>query len=228
MSSPIVVAFGYKARHGKDTAVRAILESRSHLYDIRRYAFADALKREYTSSIEMVGGSVLDLMNQMRVTHHLPEWVQYELDADMTDPLCPYGKHRAFLQWWGTEYRRYQDPFYWIKKTAQQIEKDNPQFALISDMRFINEMLWVKAVGGFTVKVQRKGFEAPGAGHVSEHELDGKTFDWEIHHADGNLAELTEDASGVFDQVVQTLNPEVPELADDYEGGPGAITPSHL
>lgn len=227
MSSPIVVAFGYKARHGKDTAVRAILESRSHLYDIRRYAFADALKREYTKSIEMVGGNVLDLMNQMRITHHLPDWVQYELDADMTDPMCPYGKHRKFLQWWGTEYRRYQDPFYWIKKTAQQIEKDNPQFALISDMRFVNELLWVKAVGGFTVKVQRKGFEAPGAaGHVSERELDGRPFDWEIHHE--TLDELQADAPGVFDLVVSTLNPDMPSFEGDNEAVAGAPTPSHL
>src|SRR5271156_4899474 len=42
----LLIGFGYKARRGKDTAISAILEARSHLRDIRRYAFADALRDE--------------------------------------------------------------------------------------------------------------------------------------------------------------------------------------
>lgn len=203
----LLIGFGYKARSGKDTAVQAIIDARSSQYDVRRYAFADELKREYTEACKQAG-SAFELINQMRVTHNLPDWVQYEFGSDMTDPLCPFGKQRALLQWWGTEYRRAQDPFYWVKLLHKRLLEERPAVALISDLRFPNEALYIKANKGYTVEVQREGYEDFAASqHPSEHLLSMYTFDIRIKANDGDVEQLKTDAIAVFDLVVEWNTP---------------------
>lgn len=193
-------------RQGKDTAVQAIIKARNGKYDIRRYGFADAVKEEYTEACKEAG-SAWDLMQGMRVTHNLPDWVQYDFAAPMDDPLCPYGKQRTFLQWWGTEYRRAQDSCYWVRSLAKKIDKDKPQFALLSDVRFPNEAAFVKLAGGFTVKVTRAGYTNP-SDHPSEHMLDGYEFDFQLNGVDGDRAGLEGLAVSFFDWLVECLDPK--------------------
>jgi hypothetical protein len=188
----IIIGFGYKARHGKDTAVKAIVEARAELYDVRRYAFADELKRE---------ASQLD-QYEWCLRHGIP----YDENPAMDDPLCQTkdGKQRAFLQWYGTEYRRAKDPYYWVKRLAARIAAEKPQVALISDMRFKNEFFWVKSQDGYTVKVSRHGYHdsSMNNAHPSEVDLDGIDFDYEITCLDGEVDQLRKDAVTVFDMIV--------------------------
>jgi hypothetical protein len=140
----------------------------------------------------------------------LPNWVQYDPNPDMSDPLCPMGKQRTLLQWWGTEYRRKNDPFYWVKKLKHTLDKDKPRVAIITDVRFKTEYFFVKINGGFTVKIVRTGFQLSdpvARNHVSEHELDDETFDYVIEVEDGNLPELQRDAVTVFDMIADTFTP---------------------
>lgn len=206
----LIIAFGYKARHGKDTAVKTIIEARGNEFDVRRYAFADELKREYTNAVEALmrdkGLSAQDAVRELC----MDAGVEYEPNPDMTDPLCPYGKPRKLLQWWGTEYRRAQDPYYWVKKLRDRLRLEKPQIALISDLRFKNEKDWVLAESGFTVSVNRHGFDdgSTNPTHISENELDGQKFDYEIHVPDGNLDELKKDALFVFDHIINSFSAE--------------------
>lgn len=204
----LLIGLGYQARHGKDTVAKAILEARGGQYDIRLYPFAAALKKEYTEACREAGGAY-QLIQRMRLTHNLPDWVQYEFDADMTDPLCPYGKQRALLQWWGTEYRRKQDPFYWTTKTTEAIQRDNPQVAIITDVRFPNEGLLIKAFKGYLVNVVREGYvDALASGHASEHAM--RSFPWDITLSakEGDLAQLKADAVELFDMIVDWETPK--------------------
>ena len=142
MIDSIVLGFGYKMKSGKDTAVAEIIKQRGLLnddtannaerYDIRRYAFADALKREVSSAAQAAGG-LENLINNLRP--QLPDWVQYEPGAE---------KPRLLLQWWGGDFRRGQDLEYWVRQLEQQIELEKPQFALLSDMRYLNEFNFCK------------------------------------------------------------------------------------
>jgi hypothetical protein len=117
----IVISFGHKMRHGKDTAIAAIVANRADKYDVRRYAFANPLKQEVNEGAEKAGG-MEQFITQLRSTHNLPEWVTYDPNPDMSDPLCPLGKQRTLLQWWGTEYRRASDSYYWVKKLYRTIQ----------------------------------------------------------------------------------------------------------
>jgi hypothetical protein len=214
----LIIGFGHKARRGKDTAVQAIIDARGSKYDIRRYAFADELKREYTQRVETI--CALNQCTPQEAVQELCAWakVEYDPNPDMTDPLCPYGKQRKLLQWWGTEYRRAQDHDYWVNKLFVTIEHDRPQVALITDMRFYNEMFKVKEKRfdrvGFCVRMDRTGFEeAAAVGHRSEQELDSapvgdpRGYDFGITVNDGDVQALKDSVVTLFDMIVDFLRP---------------------
>jgi hypothetical protein len=98
---------------------------------------------------------------------------------------------RRILQWWGTEYRRAQDPDYWTKawgrKAGQYPLSD--QHILVDDVRFINELEVIKAHGGLIVKIERPGFLGAN-NHASETSLDGFTAWDAVVVNDGTLAEF--------------------------------------
>jgi hypothetical protein len=196
----ILVAFGHKARHGKDTAVKAIIDKFGSQYDIRRYSFADGIKRE------------LEGLNQFEICWR--NGIKFDSDPDMTDPLCPKGKQSALLQYWG-QMKREEDPFYWVNKLRASIAADQPQIALISDMRALNELLYVKSMRGYTVKVTRQGFVdlSRDPNHVSETALDRVEFDYEISVLEGQVEQLKLDACEIFQMIVDAQQPNVDAIA---------------
>jgi hypothetical protein len=210
----IVISFGHKMRHGKDTAIAAIVANRADKYDVRRYAFANPLKQEVNEGAEKAGG-MEQFITQLRSTHKLPEWVTYDPNPDMSDPLCPLGKQRTLLQWWGTEYRRASDSYYWVKKLYRTIQQEKPQIALIADMRFRNEFNWVTSLDGRNVKVTRHGFDNGASSHPSEIDLDGVKFDYEILVNDGELDQLKKDALTVFDLICEEFT--TPDAVADVD-----------
>lgn len=47
---------------------------------------------------------------------------------------------RRLLQWWGTDFRRAQDPDYWVKKGIEAAEERYADVILFTDTRFPNEV----------------------------------------------------------------------------------------
>lgn len=229
----IVIGIGYKARNGKDSVTQTIIDAFKDKYDVRRYAFADALKKEAREAAGACGGFP-QLLEWLRVEKGLPEWVVLDTNPDMTDPMCPTGKHRTLLQWWGTEYRRKQDPYYWVKQMEKTIKAEQPQFALISDMRFKNEFYWVKSFqeDGWTLKVTREGFSDPKikADHPSETDLDGIKFDLDINCLDGDLPDLKRSAVAAFEFILNeyNINEDVLDFSVAELSKDGALTAQEI
>lgn len=213
----IIIGVGVKARSGKDTIVKHLIETYKDKYDIRRYAFADILKEELYDALcdsyhpywefieDIYPGSYNTLPkpnNHANESLIKLEWVEANRVA-----LLPH------LQRYGTEFRRHGDPFYWVRFLAKRIESDKPQIALISDLRFRSEYLWVKANHGFTIRCTRLGFIDPtrDSKHASETELDNAIFDWAIEVEDGDVAGLCSDAVTVFESIVEVVTPDIPE-----------------
>lgn len=215
----VVFGFGHKARHGKDTAAAAIKTARGNRrpYDIRIYGFAGELKREVNDLVSKFGsmkeffnvmkdgslGGKLGLINEVGGMMYLPEWVEYDPKADMTDPLCPLGKQRALLQWWGTNYRRAVNEDYWIIRLAKRLAEEKPEIALVPDLRFLNEMAFCKQYGE-TLKVVR-----PHQGDVNSHpsetalaHLQDDAWSAVIVN-DGTLEELKAKAVQTFDRLME-------------------------
>ena len=98
---------------------------------------------------------------------------------------------RRILQWWGTEYRRNQDPDYWTKAWSRKVEQFDLEntHVLIDDVRFMNELSTIKSHGGLIVKIERPGFDGAN-NHASETSLDDyKAWDGTIVN-DGSLEEF--------------------------------------
>lgn len=212
-----LIGLGHQLRQGKDSVATAIIESRGHEFDIRRYAFGDAIKREVNDAALEAGGMFALFQQIIRV--HPTADIIHDPDPDMTDPLCPLGKQRSILQWWGNEYRRARDAFYWIKQIKRQIAQDRPQFAIITDVRFVNEYALVKSTGGTAIKVTREGFgdiDLSLRRHVSETELSHAIWDYEIAVQDGDLAGLKSDAVETFDMIVSFMTENFNVFKEEY------------
>lgn len=138
---------------GKDTFFRAL-----DLVGVacHRFAFADALKLE-----------VADLLNVSVNT----------IEADKP-------RYRGLLQWWGTEWRRGGwGEEYWLDRLAEQIDGYDPKrLAVITDVRFENEVEFVRSRGGNIIRIHRvetggDGLTHAAIAHASEQTLRGYTAD---------------------------------------------------
>jgi hypothetical protein len=221
----LLIGFGYKARNGKDTAAKHIIETYGDRYDIRKYAFADQLKTEVYDALENWRDQVWNVapFNYLALPHPITTVEQF--NPQVTDKVAWIDENKTnpdlarLLVWWGTEYRRAQNPFYWVQALRARIEREKPQIALISDMRFKNEFYFIAAFGGYTVKVTRHGFQlndGRSATHQSEVDLDGIKFHFEIDVLDGEVEQLKRDAETVFDMILDAQNP-IKETTDVVE-----------
>lgn len=130
----------------------------------------------------------------------LPDWVQPDHNPEVT-VLSPHGKHPKLLQWWGTEYRRKNfGESYWADKLFASIPS-NTDIAVISDVRFLNEVDGIKQRGGYTVNVQRLREDGTQyyatdrpSDHPSETELDNYNWDYRIQSKEGDAGWTAEQA----------------------------------
>lgn len=143
-------------------------------------------------------------VNEQLALAHCPKWSHFVLEhQDIRDrPGQTAVTVRRILQWWGTEYRRSQDPDYWTKAWGRKIEQlDLEQMhVLIDDVRFMNELRVIKQHGGLIVKIERPGFDGAN-NHASETSLD-EYHGWdEVLLNDGSLEEF----EGKVEQLAEQL-----------------------
>jgi hypothetical protein len=201
----MIIGFAGKAASGKTTAARflAPLLDRETLI----VPMAQVLREEVEQFLHACGaeryssllyGSQDDKLqvfyvDQARALAVCPHWRQYlSVHADIQDrPGESSVTVRRILQWWGTEYRRAEDPDYWTKAWQRKVagyDLDR-EHILIDDVRFLNELAVIRNLGGRLVRIDRPGFAA-GGDHASETSLDGFT-DWdEVILNDGTLEEF--------------------------------------
>lgn len=117
--------------------------------------------------------------------------------------VSPLDRHfyispRVALQLWGTEYRRADDNFYWVKQLAATVDKLKSEGwtrICISDVREAMEAAWVKRRdNGLVLKIVRPNnpYENHGtAGHSSETEVDSIAYDIGVTN-DSSMEDLSD------------------------------------
>lgn len=175
---------GY-AGAGKDL-VAALLK----MVGYHRIGFADAVRKEIATQRE------IPLMPQ----HILEDYIEASKVKNWLYAKPMSLQARRVLQWWGTEFRRSQDPDYWIKRvetTILDLWKGSNAFycnafkyanaIVISDVRFLNEANWIKGWDGIIWRIERPGLKSDG--HISESQSEFIKADYTISN-DGDLQHL--------------------------------------
>jgi hypothetical protein len=131
------------ARSGKDSFFNF---AKNYLikndFKIKKYAFADALKKECEEFIyNNTGISVF------------------------TEDSYEKNLIRPTLVAYGTHLRRMIDPDCWIKKISKSVEEDekNDHIIFITDVRYPNELEWIKSIGGSIIHISKEGNLCPNA-----------------------------------------------------------------
>ncbi len=201
----MIIGFAGKAASGKTTAARYLLEKLNA--NIVILPMALILREEVENFIRQVGAEDQvpliygDQDDKVRIFYideklaleNCPVWENFVADHhEIQDhPGQSAVTVRRILQWWGTEYRRAQDPDYWTKAWEKKLlEYDLAStHVLVDDVRFINELNIIKKHGGTFIKIERPGFDGAN-NHSSENSLDGYD-DWNlVIRNDGSLEEF--------------------------------------
>jgi hypothetical protein len=181
----IIGLSGY-AQSGKDTAAEALLD-----LGYERVAFADILRDcVYAQDHPVFWNAITEeTMGVQEIVDQLG-WTQAKLQFPVI---------RRSLQRFGTEVgRNILGENIWVDATFARLNPDG-KYA-ITDCRFPNEADAIKAKGGWTVRITRKGL-GPLNQHASETSLDRYKFDFSIVN-DGTKEE--------FQQLVRKLERAIP------------------
>ena len=158
----ILLGLSGKKQSGKNTVARLIAQHSKG--SVYELGFADALKIEVATAC----GVPLDYLEEQK------------------------SRFRPILQWWGTEFRRYDDLDYWIRKVGTKLIESSykPDVAIITDCRFVNEAEAVRSWNGVMVRVLRTTELQNHDPHSSETALDSYKHDFTLIN-DGHLGELS-------------------------------------
>lgn len=220
----MIIGFAGKAATGKTTAARhleSVLDIAVTILPMARVlrdeveAFLRSIGAE--EAVPLVYGCQQDkvrvfYIDAVRAAEQCADWQRFVVEhADIQDrPGLTAVTVRRILQWWGTEYRRAQDPDYWTKAWGRMIERLDldKTLVLVDDVRFMNELNVIRDHGGLIVKIERPGFDGAN-NHSSETSLDSYR-DWDgIIVNDGTLEQFCHKAEVLAGKLLRTARPLV-------------------
>jgi hypothetical protein len=210
-STPVIVGLVGRAGSGKDSVATALAR-----FGFCSLAFADALRIEISQAWRMDQRMLTDRVLKERPLPALaigmctqPEFMRWALsqDLDLHQPRSA----RWLMQQWGTDFRRAQNPDYWVRVVEQLARRKigtGWRRIVITDVRMTNEVDLVHRLGGALVRVHRPDLPpmpADTAGHDSEAH-GGICTEGEIHN-DGTLLELEHEVQRVLLQLFPNIEP---------------------
>jgi hypothetical protein len=181
-----IIGISGAARSGKDTFADCLIEVLSSMnIASHKMSFANQLKIE-----------VKDFLQE---TIGIDSFTQDDEEKKIIRP---------FLVTWGTEVRRKQNPNIWIDHVESQLDENKVN--IITDVRFGNEMDWLKDKGGYSVFVSR--YLENGAIVEPANETESENNDILINRSDFQLSWTTvENLNWLTAVVYETLHKLVPE-----------------
>jgi hypothetical protein len=154
---------------------------------IKTYHFADELKE---LSITLFGLTPVQVYGTDEDKNTLTDiyWENIPLNNGRSGKMTA----REFLQHFGTEIIRKTHHNAWVNSTLGKILKEDPEIAIIPDVRFPNEVKKIKEKEGFVIRLTRDIYSD---GHDSEKALDQENYDWSnfdyiIDNSNGSITDL--------------------------------------
>lgn len=214
------IGIGHRAQQGKDTVANFIRDVKPNVYLIYWIAdlldeLANPLEGRYLIKQTKIFGSedcyyyeiadkiceqnpdryIYKVFNQYDVPYlhkiFTQRKIQYYYRMTLKDP--------EIMQFWGTDFRRKQDNYYWIKKTIKRIENiqkqnNNRKIFVFHNTRFYNEYFTLKEMlNGIYLKIERLNYDGTkytdpnrDPNHISETELSSISPDFYISAKSGD------------------------------------------
>lgn len=170
---------------GKDTTADIV---QTLVPGAARFAFATALRSEVANAWGVDHERLSDpatktiRMQQLALRRCADEgFRQYAWELACLSAITP----RTIMQRWG-DYRRHADPDYFIRPgmSAHLFAREQQRpMLLVTDVRFPNELAWVRVMGGELWRVVRPG--VVGGTHISDVALDDHEVDHVIRNDGG-------------------------------------------
>ena len=164
---PALIGFAGKARSGKDTAGKYLVDN----YQFAHYYFAKPLKDGAKAMFNLTDEQI---ENKEKV-------------------IEPWGRSpRELYQLLGTDVARSIDKRVWIKNAEMFIRKHPGFSVVITDVRFSNEADWIRSKGGVVIYLDSKTRGITNhTSHSSENGLGGDDVDVYMEN-DGTINQLYE------------------------------------
>ena len=163
----LLIGISGKRRRGKDEAAKAIVET----FGFKKYAFADEV-RKAVHTLNPYLQEPIQIKNVVAV-QRIAEYV----DAVGWESAKKLDEVRRLLQVMGTDVgRKILGDDVWINAIFRTIQADDPKYAVISDVRFPNEVEAIEDRGGFVLRIERTLPYHSSDLHESETALDGYKF----------------------------------------------------
>lgn len=182
-----IIGLSGRKQSGKNTAaemLRDIAVERDGSITVGLYSFADKLKAIcadlFSIRPECLNGTD---GGKNQIQEHLL-WENMP-GSSLVGPMTA----RQFMQAFGTGVmRKIYEPI-WVSSCLGRIRSDGPDLAIITDVRFPNEVGAIEGAGGEILRLSRRASEDL---HSSESALDEYSFTHRINNDSGDLNRLAE------------------------------------
>ena len=154
-----VIGISGLARSGKDTLFKFLSDKlKENNISSKRLAFADELKEECDDFLKANIG--------------ISAFTEKNSEKEIIRP---------FLVCYGTKIRRRLNENCWIDRVSEKIEKESgTKYVFITDVRYENEINWVKSQGGKTIHIERHGNVAPNQEELDNDPILKKSSDYRV------------------------------------------------
>lgn len=157
-----IIGFTGKKQSGKTTASDYIVKNYN---DFVKIGFKDPLVSELKNNFPMLLRYFSD---------------NYNIEVDELFLEKPNGI-RILMQEYGSDVRRKDDYYYWVKKFTKVAKRmlDDSVSIVVDDVRFLNEAEAIKNLGGIIIRIN-DGSEKEKDSHISEVEMNRIIADEEV------------------------------------------------
>jgi hypothetical protein len=169
-----IIAFAGRKQSGKTTCAKFLEHIFNTIGTSQIYNFADPLKQDICINIFGLTYDQCYGDDTKKNEYTDIRWEDVPGYAENWQEYQGYMTAREVMQVIGTDIFRKMKNDVWASATIKKIVKDNPNFAIIADCRFPNEVDCVKKAGGLVIKLNRNPYNSC---HASEIALDVDKYD---------------------------------------------------
>ena len=200
---------GYLDINRRNETMKAFVDNQIGPY-IKFYSFADCLK-ELCIDILGIGEAQCYGTDEQKNSETNLKWedmlgvitnedkLSKDLESNFTYHKPGNMTGREVLQFVGTNIFRKMKDNIWVEATLNKISKDQSKYAIITDLRFPNEVDGIQNVGGKVIRLTRAPFIEDN--HSSECALDKENFNWDKFDfiVDNENMDITQQCDYIYD-----------------------------